>query len=182
MITLTRIAAVPILVALFSCSNKPTARSNELERIVLATGGCYGTCPIMAMEVDSSLSYKFYGLEYTDSVGYYAGKVPRLFWDSVNVMFENINYRQLDTSYQHSVDDLSIEAVLYFDNQQKHIHAQSHSLPDSVRQVFYWLMDSYKTLTLAKDSSGGDSLKLRIPIPPPPPVPIPVEIKEINGD
>jgi len=122
-----------------SCNSYKTRerRKNQITKVCFATGGCYGNCPFLAVEIDSSLNYKFYGGKYADKPGYFTGKVSRGFWDTLNIKFERINYKQLDTSYEHSHDDLSTETVLYFDKQRKHIYGQSESFPDSVRSVLY---------------------------------------------
>ena len=154
-----------------SCNSDNTIekRKNEITKVCFATGGCYGTCPFLAIEIDSSLNYRFYGGEYADTTGYFTGKVSQGFWDTLNIKFESINYKQLDTSYDHSVDDLSTETVLYFDKQRKHIHGQSESLPDSVMTVLSWVMNSYKTVTLTRTTDSAIPFETRIQNPPPPP-------------
>ncbi|MEQ1734578.1 MAG: DUF6438 domain-containing protein, partial [Bacteroidia bacterium] len=56
---------------LLSCNNKPIIkkRNNSISKVCIATSGCYGTCPMLSIEIDSSLIYKFYGQKYTDSIG-----------------------------------------------------------------------------------------------------------------
>jgi hypothetical protein len=129
-IMIRNILIISLTILMFaSCNSDNTIekRKNEITKVCFATGGCYGTCPFLAIEIDSSLNYKFYGGEYADTTGYFTGKVSQGFWDTLNIKFESINYKQLDTSYEHSIDDLSTETVLYFDKQRKHIHGQSAS-------------------------------------------------------
>lgn len=158
-----------ITVLFVSCISGPTtqSRKNGITKICFATGGCYGDCPYLAIEIDSSLNYKFYGGEYTDSTGYFTGRVTQGFWDTLNMRFEYINYKQLDTSYEHSVDDLSTETILYFDNNRKHVRGQSASLPDSVMTVFNWVMNSYKTVALTRTTVGEIPFETIIQNPPP---------------
>lgn len=155
------------------CNSDTTTRSrkNEIVKVCFATGGCYGCCPFLAIEIDSSLNYKFYGGEYADTNGYFTGKVSQGFWDTLNIKFESINFKQLDTSYEHSVDDLLTETILYFDGQNKHIYGRSASLPDSVMTVFRWLMNSYKTVTLTRTTNIEIPFETKIQNPPPPPPP-----------
>ena len=63
-------------------------------------------------------------------------------------MFEQVNYQQLDSSYQHSVDDLSTELFIYYGNKTKHIRGQEASLPDSVMNVYNWLMSNINQLNM----------------------------------
>lgn len=44
--------------------------------------------------------------------GYYSWRVSQVFWDTLNIKLEHINYKQLDTSYRYSVDDQSLEILL----------------------------------------------------------------------
>ena len=157
-----------------SCNSVTTTqrRKNEIAKICFATGGCFGHCPFLAIEIDSSLNYKFYGGEYADKTGYFTGTVSQVFWDTLNMKFEHINYKHLDTSYEHSIDDLSIETILYFDNNCKHIRAQSASLPDSIMTVFKWVMNSYKTVALTKTIGNKIAFETIIQNPTPaPPMP-----------
>ena len=62
------------ILSFLSCRSKTKElqiRNNEIKKISFATGGCYGHCPLLAIEIDSSLSFKFYGGEYTDKKGFY---------------------------------------------------------------------------------------------------------------
>lgn len=143
-----------ILTLLFSCSDNKAKRKNEIKRVVFATGGCFGNCPIQAIDIESSLKVRYHGVQYTDSIGFFIGNITSGFWDTLNIKLENINYKQLDTSYQHSVDDLSTEIYIYGNGKVKHIKGQSASLPDSVMTVYRWLMQKIKHLKLhpSKDS------------------------------
>lgn len=142
------ITTVFILALLFSCGNGKHKRPNEIKRVVFASGGCFGQCPIQAFEIDSTLIVKYYGVEYTDHIGYFTGNISTGFWDTLNIKLENINYKQLDSSYEHSVDDLSTEIYIYYNNKVKHIHGQSASLPDSVMMVYEWLMTEIKQIKM----------------------------------
>jgi hypothetical protein len=145
------------------CSwDKVQKRKNEITKICFGTGGCLGQCPILAIEIDSSLIYKFYGGEYSDTIGYFRGSVSQSFWDTLNSKLENINYKYLDTSYEHSVDDVSTETIIYYNNRQKHILAQEMSLPDNVRNVLFWLSDTYKSIPLKKVTDNSISFETKI--------------------
>ena len=133
-----------ILTLFFSCDNNKTRKQNEIQRVVFATGGCFGNCPVQVIDIDSSLIVKYHGIKYTDNTGYFIGNITAEFWDSLNIKLEKANYKQLDSSYEHSVDDLSTEIYIYYNNKVKHIHGQSSSLPDSVMKVYQWLITEIK--------------------------------------
>lgn len=149
------IVTLTILILFFGCDNKVHRRQNQIKRIVFATGGCPGTCPVQVIDIDSALTVKYHGIQYADTTGFYVGQVSNAFWDTLNLKFESINYKQLDSIYQHSADDQSTEIYIYYnDNRVKHVYGQELSLPDSVMTVYKWLMTSIKQIkfTQTKDS------------------------------
>lgn len=165
------------LIILSDCQHSAKQkRQNEINKIVFATGGCYGHCPIQVIETDSSLSVRYHGVKYTDKTGFYIGKVSSEFWDTLNIKFENVHYKQLDTFYMHSVDDLSTEIFIFYNNKVKHIYGQSASLPDSLMKVYNWLIKSIKQLNL---SQSNDSLRFETIIEKPLPIPLLDDVKFI---
>jgi hypothetical protein len=142
---------------LLSCQSDKTIqkRNNEINRIYFATGGCFGECPVFAMEIDSTLTYKFNGIKYTNKQGFYIGKVTQEFWDTLNIKFERINFKQLDSSYEQTLDDVSTETIIYYGKNRKHIRGQEASLPENVRDVYKWLMESYKTIELKQTTDSS---------------------------
>jgi hypothetical protein len=170
-------------IALFaSCTNKNVkARNNEISKISFASGGCYGKCPFMAIEVDSSLSYKYYGGQYSDKPGFYAGKISTVLWDSINIKFEKVDFKHLDSSYQLSIDDLATQTVIDYGDKRKIITAQSASLPKNIDSVLTWIMYSYKKVNLipSKDSINFYS-RLQYPILLPPPIPKTYKVPKVG--
>jgi hypothetical protein len=166
------------IIFLVACS-KPNQRHNEITKIEIATGGCFGPCQLTAVVIDSSLLYHYYGGEIRPAlfpkpeqreklVGYYTGIITKDFWDSLNVKLEKINYKQLDTAYERSVDDESLEVFIHYGNKVKHIKAQSASLPDSVAQVFYYIIKSHKLLKLKSTTDTFEiESKIHLPLPMP---------------
>lgn len=170
------VSLTALIIASCNSDKSNNIRKNHITKVCFATGGCFGPCPFLAFEIDSSLNYKFFGGKYSTTTGFFKGRVSQEFWDTLNIKFEHINYKQLDTLYEHSIDDLSIETILHFDNKQKHIYAQSASLPDSIMTVFSWLMKSCKNIALIKITDGDTLFETKIQnpllMPPPPPPPM----------
>lgn len=138
------------LLIIISCREHQTKiRSNEITKICFATGGCFGTCPFLAIEIDSNLNYKFYGSNYAKLKGYYSGKISQALWDTINMKFEFLKYRSLDTNVS-SVDDMSFQSIIHFGKYIKKIEHQELELPKDVRENFFWLMNSYKNIDLKK--------------------------------
>jgi hypothetical protein len=149
------IVLVLFLVGLLMACNKPLApRNNEITKIEIATGGCFGPCQFTATSIDSSLSFKFYGGKLLQGnkrkviKGYYSGTISKQTWDTLNMKLEAIHYKKLASHYDHSADDQSLELIIYYQGKVKRITAQDRSLPDSVNKVFYWLADKYKSVKI----------------------------------
>ncbi|MDP3393071.1 DUF6438 domain-containing protein [Sediminibacterium sp.] len=158
------------LLACVDKKNEAIKRQDQFKTISFATGGCYGKCPFLAIQIDSSLTYKFYGGRYTEKQGFFTAKVTQGFWDSLNIKMEQAKFKQLDTLYNASVDDMSIESYFTYGQIRKPLYGQEMDLPDNIRSVFYWLMDSYKKLQLTKVDTLLFETKIQFgqgPIPPP---------------
>lgn len=166
------------IVFLSSCDRKDQ-RKNEITKIEIATGGCFGPCQSTVVSIDDALHYRYFGGDTHFPLppdagnngrlkGYYSGKISRGFWDTLNIKFEHIKYKQLDSSYPHTIDDQSLEVFIHYGNKIKHIKAQSASLPDSVARVFYDVINSYK---IVKPKPTRDTFKFESTTQEPMPMP-----------
>ena len=157
---------------LLSCKNIEK-RNNEINKISLTTGLCYGTCPIQTVEIDSSLTVKYHGMDYAKHKGYYIGKITPKVWDSINSRFEKIKFKELDSVYSHSVDDPPVYLKIYHKNKIKRVRAQSASLPEEVEKTYLWLIDVAESVKLNKTNDTlnfeKEGLNLMYPLLPPPP-------------
>lgn len=167
-----KIILLLISISFFSSCKNAKKRNNEITKISLTTGLCYGTCPVQTIEIDSSLNVKYHGMDYAKHKGYYIGKINQKDWDSINSRFEKLNYKLLDSVYDHSVDDPAIYLKIYHNNKIKRIRAQSASLPDEVGKTYRWIIDVTESVKLNKTSDTlnfeKEHLKFMYPPPPPP--------------
>jgi hypothetical protein len=154
-------ALLLLLICLFcTCQRagyKP--QQNHISKIIFATGYCHGECPYQAIEIDSSLAYKYYGGEYARKKGYFQGIVDKGFWDSLNTDIEELGFWNLDTIYNNTVDDQSKEIIIYQGNKKKRIHGQDESFPKGLRQLFSKLYHSVDRvhITPFKDTINFES-------------------------
>lgn len=124
-------------------------RQNKITKLSFATGGCLGECPFMALEIDSTLDFKFYGGKYSKLQGFYSGKISQSIWDSINIKFEPLQNRNLDNGIR-TLDDMAIQNIIHFGKTIKNISAQEMELPEDVRNDYHWLMEVYKKGDLTK--------------------------------
>lgn len=71
----------------------------NIKRIGFYSSICYGTCPSMYLEIDSSGNIYFQGLMYTNKEGNYKGKLRQTQLDSLKSMLNTINLDSVDKKY-----------------------------------------------------------------------------------
>jgi hypothetical protein len=131
---------------------KPVPRNNEITKVEVARGWCFGPCQFTALRVDSSLRLQYFGGHLLPSAlpgsqrktlqGYYEAKVSRGFWDTLNMKLEHIKYKKLDTARNWVDDSQDFEIIIHYDRRVKHIKFTGASFPDSVETVFRWIDSS----------------------------------------
>lgn len=113
-------------------------------------------------------------MEYAKRKGYFIGKISAECWDSINMKFEKIHYKELDTLYDHSVDDPPTHLIVDYLNKSKTIRGQSASLPEEVIKTYHWLIELTEKQKLIKTNDSlhfeKDNIRFMLP-PPPPPMP-----------
>ena len=107
------------------------------------------------------MTVKYQGVKYTDNNGFYIGSIDRTLFDTINIKFENVNYKQLDTKNSGTVDDLSTELIIYYGDKIKRISSPLSDLPDTVQVLYNWLLTTQKKIVLSKTN---DSLKFETKI------------------
>ena len=143
-----------MMLAFSACRLHEPSGKLKISKLSFATGGCFGECPFMAMEIDSALSMKYYGGPFAEFQGYYEGKIPQALWDTINMKFAPLQYKDLDSKVR-TVDDLAIECLIHFAKSVKRINRQESELPEAIRNNFYWLIGIPKKASLEK---VGDTL------------------------
>lgn len=164
------------------CSTQePKPRVNEIVKVGLATSGCYGECPFLAIEVDSSLNYKFYGGDYSGKEGFYIGRVTPAFWDILNLLFEQAEHRSFVEPDLHVVDAMVYEFVIRDSDTLRHFGlpdvefpplpgeelTQDEVIVQRMRRVLRWLMFSYKGISMNQVNDTLD-FETTSQYPPPP--------------
>ena len=79
--------------------------------VYFASTGCFGTCPIMYLEIDSSLQVKFYGESYTPVTGGYSGAIARYQYNHILDRIRNIPLNSLQPFYKASGSDAQIRGI-----------------------------------------------------------------------
>ena len=110
-------------------------------KIAFATGGCEGTCPLEAFQIDTSLNVLFFGGMHSKKEGFYVGKIQKELWEQLILKVDSFSPFRYDDKYNRSKDDLIMQMVFCYKDKNKNIVGQKHDLPEDFIKLFYW-MDS----------------------------------------
>jgi hypothetical protein len=149
-----------------------------IERIGFFSSPCYGSCPTMYLECNKNGEFYFIGRYYTDTTGYFEGKLSqKQRWN----IAQSINAIQLDSlKSEYSVnwtDDQTCEIIIQTKTKTYYsqVYGSEHE-PVALRLLFHELMELYRFVDLAADSTIIDQLHFYSeegkysPVKPPPPI------------
>jgi hypothetical protein len=129
---LQHILILVLVIATVACTNTKH-RNNQISRIEIATGECYRHCPQIAVSIDSSLTFKYYGGKNAKVKGYYTGDISSQLWDTLNIKLEAIQYKKL--SFQGGLlDDQGIELIIHYQSKVAHIETTINYSSDSIKK------------------------------------------------
>ena len=77
----------------------------RFEKLGFYSSICYGPCPSMYLEIDSSGNIYFYGKRYTENDGLFAGKIPKSELEQITSTIQTIQLDSLEKSYSASRTD-----------------------------------------------------------------------------
>jgi len=151
-----------IILFLSIACNRPVAQKNDIAKIEIATGYCWGHCQKTAVSIDSGLNYKYYGGDgdegdysgwIPDSAaaykksrlhGYYSSKISKAFWDTLNNRMNSIYYQRMDTAYAPASDDQRLEIIIHYNGKIKRITGSLMGFRPKVTAVFFWIINSFR--------------------------------------
>jgi hypothetical protein len=161
---------------LISC-HKPIHPKDQIRSIEIETGGGIKRYPVVAIRIDSLLTFKYHGGDNAKLQGYYSGTVSQGFWDTLNIKLKQINFKKLDTTPYDMLDEERVEAIFYWESHKRHITKPIVNNPDSVSDALIWIANSYKNVSLhkTKDTTAFETpfrtqprpAKINIKFPPP---------------
>jgi hypothetical protein len=159
-------------ILLLSCNSekKTPERNNHIQKIYFEVLGGYCKCPPLALRIDSSLVYSVYIMtdDYyeNDSMtkGLYTGKASQGYWDTLNMMFEKVDYTHLGNKINQ--DRIAATFYLYLKNRIDTILGiNSRFLPERMTPIYYQLrkLCKKKNLNHSLDSSLFSFYHMRHP-------------------
>ncbi len=83
--------------------------SVNIDVIALSSSGCFGTCPITNIIIDSTGSVTFYGERYISKIGFFEGQIPKWRFERIRSEFNQADIEKLEKGY--SVDWTDDETI-----------------------------------------------------------------------
>jgi hypothetical protein len=140
------------------------------------SSGCFGSCPSIILEIDSSRNVKFYGRSYVKLKGGFKGTLE---FNDYSIILKKIRNLQLDSIkeyYSASWTDVQTSGIV-IDYDNKSLNSLVYGFdkePIELRILFHKLIEIYKSIDLEKDSLDLSDFKHKemyytiVPPPPPP--------------
>jgi hypothetical protein len=135
---------------------KVSAKNNITPAAIYFTSsGCFGTCPIQAFEIDSSLNFLFYGERYTNQTGGYRGKLSRSEYEYLLNQVRNLPLSSLQEYYEAPwTDDQTLGVTITYKDTAVQSVAYGHfKEPMELHILFRNLLKIYEAVPLHADSS-----------------------------
>ena len=101
-----------LLVCFFTLSGCKIKNTNTLTKLSVVLGGCNAGCPFLSVEIDSSLTYKYFCFQNCDSVGHFIGRVTRGFIDTLSHKLMEKTYGDVDTLFEYNRKSVYIEMIV----------------------------------------------------------------------
>ncbi|THU41270.1 hypothetical protein FAM09_03945 [Niastella caeni] len=133
--------------------------------IYFASSGCYGKCPIMYLEIDSSRNIRFYGERYTSATGGFKGRISENEYNSIIDKIRNLPVDSLREFYETSMTDQETLGIsIIHGNTVTRSSAYGHDQePMELHILFGKLINLYKHISMKPDSSVNSSYFLSNP-------------------
>ena len=127
---------------------KPTA-------IYFASSGCFGSCPLVYLEIDSNRNLRYYGDSHTSKIEGYKAKLNETEYNSIISKIRNLPVDSLKEYYACShTDDETLGIVITHDNKITRSSAYGHEAePMELYILLTHLQNLYKQLHLQPDST-----------------------------
>lgn len=139
----------PILITLFSAMILAGCIKRKITKVTLASSGCHGECPVMAIELNSSLNVKYYGGEFSKNKGFYTANISNNLWNDLSDKLLSIDLDKVDSTYDNNNDYDYYELVI---NSNKEIRIKGYliEMPDDLKKVIKDILNVQSQLLLKK--------------------------------
>ncbi len=138
-------------------ANSPFDKKNfNFQKIYFSGTGCYGSCPVLKMRIDSMGQILFFGESYTsDYKGLYKGKLTKKQLDKLKHLIKNSRLDKLPAKIgERNPDATTYIFKFYYNNVVK--SCQGSSVPKYAEKLRIFLLAIYMEVKLTKINDTGD--------------------------
>jgi hypothetical protein len=127
----------------------------EFDQISLSTSGCYGSCPIINIIIDSNGYVLFYGEMYVSKIGFYEGQISKDKFNAIEKEFRKAKILDLKKEYSASwTDDETITTTFLKQGEiKKSIEDYGRTGPDELVWAYTSLRYLFQDIALEKIDS-----------------------------
>jgi hypothetical protein len=124
----------------------------KFTRIHLNAGQCFGTCPVLSIDIDNKGIYYLRGGEYADPFkGYFKGKLTAKQLDTLNYLIQHSQVEKMQGWKQKAQvsDTPPYNLTLYYNS--KNLRVATNWPPMNITDLIRFLTSTYKKVALVPD-------------------------------
>lgn len=124
----------------------------KFTRIHLNAGMCYGSCPVLSIDIDNKGVYYLKGGEYAEPFkGYFKGRLTAKQLDTLIFLIQHSQIKKMYGWKQKAFvnDTPPYNLTIYHNN--KRLKVQTNWAPMNIRDLISFLVSTYKTVNLVPD-------------------------------
>jgi hypothetical protein len=97
------------------------------DKIVLSTSGCYGTCPIVNIVVNSNGDIVYFGERYATKIGFFSGNIPKELYQRLQDNYRKANIKDIEKHYSEGGTDSEMVTVTFVQGNKIYKTIQDYS-------------------------------------------------------
>ncbi len=96
-----------------------TLNPNETyDKIIISSSGCFGTCPIMDISIDSNGEILFWGESYNTENGFFSSNITKEKFQNILTTFKKADIQNLNDNYQANWTDDETVTIAFIKDRQ----------------------------------------------------------------
>lgn len=130
-----------------------TKKTDQLPiRVSFRGGGCFGTCPVMDLEINADRSVSFVGRHYVEHTGTFTGKINEREWAELCNKIQYIDFSKWKERYGGSCCDAeTTNLVIEFKGKIYKTHMYSDDgQPEELKALMNYISENYRSIPLKK--------------------------------
>jgi hypothetical protein len=137
-----------IFILILTACRKTPPKSYEIISVELARSGAWSDFGA-TIRVDSSMNYIYFGDKGQIKQGYFAGKISRELWDTLNQRLEKTRFKSVDTTTNlNTKDGEYYQLIVHWTTGKRNILRVGDTSADTILAFCKWMDTTYKLVKL----------------------------------